>query len=325
MRGRTFSFSDEPLEPHGVPAHVPTQMSHPRAEVAVTSRPTVIGPGMTVLPPLPADAVLDRVRHRTGAGGQRRRFRPVLISGCGHPRIEQILGSPNGSWTCPSAPWSAGCTCRSTRPGPRWCRRRCRATRTRPGSRSANATPSTCWRRYKRAVHRWWPCPGMTARRGPMTRSPAASATATAPCEREKNCDHRRGRRDRLRGRGVAPSAAPGMPDRTAPTIVVTAGIIRTANMPAGSRAGKGPTGTSSACRRRQGRLAFLHSQLSARPRFATALRAVHRRVLRGAAERSGSLHEQRAAIGGRSQPSVEISSRQACAHGRQACAQTRQ
>jgi 7,8-dihydropterin-6-yl-methyl-4-(beta-D-ribofuranosyl)aminobenzene 5'-phosphate synthase len=53
MRRRTFSFAADPLEPPGVPAHVPTQMSHPRADVAVTAEPAVIGPGMAVLPPLP--------------------------------------------------------------------------------------------------------------------------------------------------------------------------------------------------------------------------------------------------------------------------------
>jgi 7,8-dihydropterin-6-yl-methyl-4-(beta-D-ribofuranosyl)aminobenzene 5'-phosphate synthase len=53
MRRRTFSFAAGPLEPPGVPAHVPTQMSHPRADVAVTTGPTAIGPGMAVLSPLP--------------------------------------------------------------------------------------------------------------------------------------------------------------------------------------------------------------------------------------------------------------------------------
>jgi 7,8-dihydropterin-6-yl-methyl-4-(beta-D-ribofuranosyl)aminobenzene 5'-phosphate synthase len=33
LRQRTFAFSGEPLEPRGVPAHVPTQMQHPRADV----------------------------------------------------------------------------------------------------------------------------------------------------------------------------------------------------------------------------------------------------------------------------------------------------
>ncbi len=92
MRRRTFSFAAEPMEPSGVPAHVPTPMTHPRADVVVTAGPTVIGPGMAVLPPLPrmlfwlgyvTEQVL--VVHVRGFG-------LVLISGCGHPRIEQILG-----------------------------------------------------------------------------------------------------------------------------------------------------------------------------------------------------------------------------------------
>jgi 7,8-dihydropterin-6-yl-methyl-4-(beta-D-ribofuranosyl)aminobenzene 5'-phosphate synthase len=53
MRRRTFTFAAEPLEPRGVPAHVPTRMHHPRADIAVTTGPRVIGPGMAVLPPLP--------------------------------------------------------------------------------------------------------------------------------------------------------------------------------------------------------------------------------------------------------------------------------
>jgi len=92
MRRRTFSFAADPLEPHGVAAYVPTPMQHPRADCAVTTRPRVIGPGMAVLPPLPrmlfwAGYVTEQalVVNVRGVG-------LVLISGCGHPRIEQILG-----------------------------------------------------------------------------------------------------------------------------------------------------------------------------------------------------------------------------------------
>ena len=92
MRRRTFSFAAEPLEPPGVPAHVPTQMRHPRADVAVSTGPTVIGPGVAVLPPLPRmlfwlGYVTEQALVVNVAG-----FGLVLISGCGHPRIEQILG-----------------------------------------------------------------------------------------------------------------------------------------------------------------------------------------------------------------------------------------
>ena len=53
MRAGTFSFSAEPLEPRGIPAYVPTPMRHPRADIAVTTGPRVIAPGLAVLPPLP--------------------------------------------------------------------------------------------------------------------------------------------------------------------------------------------------------------------------------------------------------------------------------
>jgi 7,8-dihydropterin-6-yl-methyl-4-(beta-D-ribofuranosyl)aminobenzene 5'-phosphate synthase len=51
VRRRTFAFAAEPLEPRGVPAHVPTRMHHPRADIAVITGPRVIRPGMAVLPP----------------------------------------------------------------------------------------------------------------------------------------------------------------------------------------------------------------------------------------------------------------------------------
>lgn len=91
-RSRTFSLSAEPLEPRGVPAHVPTEMQHPRADIAVTTGPRVIGPGMAVLPPLPRmlfwiGYVTEQVLVVNVTG-----FGLVLISGCGHPRIEQMLG-----------------------------------------------------------------------------------------------------------------------------------------------------------------------------------------------------------------------------------------
>jgi 7,8-dihydropterin-6-yl-methyl-4-(beta-D-ribofuranosyl)aminobenzene 5'-phosphate synthase len=92
MREHTFAFSAEPLEPRGLPAHVPTQMGHSRADVVVTTGPRVIGPGLAVLPPLPRmlfwlgyiaeQAMLVNIRG----------YGLVLITGCGHPPIEQILG-----------------------------------------------------------------------------------------------------------------------------------------------------------------------------------------------------------------------------------------
>ena len=74
-----------------MPAYVPIPMRHPRADIAVTTGPRVIVPGMAVLPPLPRmlfwiGYVTEQVLVVNVRG-----FGLVLISGCGHPRIEQIL------------------------------------------------------------------------------------------------------------------------------------------------------------------------------------------------------------------------------------------
>ncbi len=92
MRRRTFSFAAEPIEPSGVPAHVPAQMAHPRADVVLTTGPTVVGPGMAVLPPLPRMLFWPGYVTEQALVVNVRGFGLVLISGCGHPRIEQILG-----------------------------------------------------------------------------------------------------------------------------------------------------------------------------------------------------------------------------------------
>lgn len=92
MRGRTFTFSGEPLEPPGVPAYVPTAMRHPRADVAVTTGPRVIAPGMAVLPPLPRMLFWAGYVSEQALVVNIRGFGLVLISGCGHPPIERILG-----------------------------------------------------------------------------------------------------------------------------------------------------------------------------------------------------------------------------------------
>ena len=92
MRSRTFAFAAGALEPHGVPAHVPTSMQHPRADIVVTSGPRVIGPGMAVLPPLPRMLFWPGYITEQALVVNVRGFGLVLISGCGHPRIEQMLG-----------------------------------------------------------------------------------------------------------------------------------------------------------------------------------------------------------------------------------------
>jgi len=90
-RRRTFAFAAGALEPPGVPAHVPTRMHHPRADIAVTTSPRVIGPGMAAPPPLP------RMPFWLGNGTEQapavnvRRLGLVMISGCRHPPTEQTL------------------------------------------------------------------------------------------------------------------------------------------------------------------------------------------------------------------------------------------
>jgi 7,8-dihydropterin-6-yl-methyl-4-(beta-D-ribofuranosyl)aminobenzene 5'-phosphate synthase len=92
MRRRTFAFAAEALEPPGVPAYVPAQMRHPRADIVVTSGPRVIGPGMAVLPPLPRMLFWAGYITEQALVVNVRGFGLILVSGCGHPRIEQILG-----------------------------------------------------------------------------------------------------------------------------------------------------------------------------------------------------------------------------------------
>jgi len=91
LRQRTFAFSGEPLEPRGVPAHVPAPMLHPRADVILTTGPRVVAPGIAVLPPLPRMLFLGPIAEQALVVNVRG-FGLVLITGCGHPRIEQILG-----------------------------------------------------------------------------------------------------------------------------------------------------------------------------------------------------------------------------------------
>jgi 7,8-dihydropterin-6-yl-methyl-4-(beta-D-ribofuranosyl)aminobenzene 5'-phosphate synthase len=92
MARRTFSFAAEPFEPRGVPAHVPAEMRHDRASVVRTTGPQVVAPGVAVLPPL------LRMLFWIGPVAEQalvvnvRGFGFALVTGCGHPQIERILG-----------------------------------------------------------------------------------------------------------------------------------------------------------------------------------------------------------------------------------------
>jgi 7,8-dihydropterin-6-yl-methyl-4-(beta-D-ribofuranosyl)aminobenzene 5'-phosphate synthase len=91
-RRHSFRFSAEPLEPRGVPAYVPAPMQHPRADVLPTTAPRVIAPGMAVLPPLPRMLFWPGYIAEQALVVNVRGFGLVLISGCGHPPIERMLG-----------------------------------------------------------------------------------------------------------------------------------------------------------------------------------------------------------------------------------------
>jgi len=92
MRRHTFTFAGEPSVPSGVTAHVPTEMHHDRAHVVPTTGPRVVAPGIAVLPPLPRMLFWPGYVSEQALVVNVRDFGLVLISGCGHPPIERILG-----------------------------------------------------------------------------------------------------------------------------------------------------------------------------------------------------------------------------------------
>lgn len=89
----TFSLGHEQQVPRSTPAFVPTEMTHPRADLCVVEEARVIGRGVAVLPPLPRmlfwlgpiaeQALVVNVRGRG----------LVLVTGCGHPEIERMMAA----------------------------------------------------------------------------------------------------------------------------------------------------------------------------------------------------------------------------------------
>ncbi len=90
---RTFTFGTGQSVPRSLPAFVPTEMSHPRADLCLVEEARVLGPGVAVLPPMPRmlfwlgpvaeQALVVNVRGRG----------LVLVTGCGHPEIEVMLAA----------------------------------------------------------------------------------------------------------------------------------------------------------------------------------------------------------------------------------------
>ncbi|HXV94644.1 MAG TPA: MBL fold metallo-hydrolase [Pseudonocardia sp.] len=92
VRHRTFTVAEGVELPRGLPAHVPTEMRHSRADVVPTTAPRVIAPGVVVLPPLPRMLFWLGYIAEQALAVNVRGFGLVLLSGCGHPRIERMLG-----------------------------------------------------------------------------------------------------------------------------------------------------------------------------------------------------------------------------------------
>lgn len=90
---RTFHLSPDRREPSGLPAYVPVQMRHERADVLLTTEPRVIANGIAVLPPLPRVLFWGGPVFEQSLVVNVRDFGLVLISGCGHPSIERMLAA----------------------------------------------------------------------------------------------------------------------------------------------------------------------------------------------------------------------------------------
>jgi 7,8-dihydropterin-6-yl-methyl-4-(beta-D-ribofuranosyl)aminobenzene 5'-phosphate synthase len=86
QRAGTFAFSGDPVEPKGLVAYAPLPLTHRAAEVRVTTRATVLAPGVALLPPLPAALFWDgRPVLEQALAVNVRGVGLVLVSGCGHP------------------------------------------------------------------------------------------------------------------------------------------------------------------------------------------------------------------------------------------------
>lgn len=89
----TFALGREAELPSSLPAYVPTEMSHPRADVCVVDEARVLGPGVAVLPPLQRMLFwMGRIAEQALVVNVRGRGL-VLITGCGHPEIERMLAA----------------------------------------------------------------------------------------------------------------------------------------------------------------------------------------------------------------------------------------
>jgi 7,8-dihydropterin-6-yl-methyl-4-(beta-D-ribofuranosyl)aminobenzene 5'-phosphate synthase len=89
----TFNPGRAQTIPGSVPAYVPTDMTHSRADVCVVEEARIIGRGVAVLPPLARMLFWPGLIAEQALAVNVRGRGLVLISGCGHPAIESVLAA----------------------------------------------------------------------------------------------------------------------------------------------------------------------------------------------------------------------------------------
>ena len=187
------------------PARTPSRtgapsMSHERAHVVPTTGARVIAPGVAVLPPLPAVVFLGPVREQAMVVNVRG-FGFVVLTGCGHPPIERILGVTEqvidvpiravvGGLHLPVHAWGTPLIPQAVLGNPHWpwqpiserdAAQVMEEIRARgPAGRRPLGMPRRSWRRSGPVVPGLSLSPATTAHRGPATPSSRRSATATA-------------------------------------------------------------------------------------------------------------------------------------------------
>jgi 7,8-dihydropterin-6-yl-methyl-4-(beta-D-ribofuranosyl)aminobenzene 5'-phosphate synthase len=88
---KTFSISREPVDLGGIPAYVPTPMTHPSARTDYVAEPRKLGEGLAstgpldraiwLMGPVAEQALVVNVEDRG----------PVMIVGCGHPQLPRLV------------------------------------------------------------------------------------------------------------------------------------------------------------------------------------------------------------------------------------------
>ena len=90
---RTFRLGKAQEVPLSLPAYVPTDMTHSRADVCVVDRAMVLGPGVAVLPPMTRMLFwMGKIAEQALVVNVRGRGL-VVVTGCGHPEIERMLAA----------------------------------------------------------------------------------------------------------------------------------------------------------------------------------------------------------------------------------------